>query len=668
MKRNANKSHLLLSINLLLLCFSLFEPLMLWISLLVVTSVLIRIALYLEWHKHLPKVSTINLLALLAAIVLAYTGWQVGLLLSMVNLLVMSGALKLMMMRKVRDYFILVLVEIFIIGCGFIFNQGLGFALIYSLSLFLVFLSLSYHVSPGSSLGLQSKRLLRLVLQSTPICILLFLILPQIGPLWKMPSNKGAKSGISETITPGDFARLSMSDDLVFRASFQDTIPEKSDLYWRTLVYESFDGKSWTVSNLRRREKERMIAANYNFAPRLSGDKLEYEVILEPSNQNWLSVLDVAKSSTEQTWLSHDYQLQSRFPISTKFKYTVTSYPATLLNQTSIYSDTSINLILPESGNAETQQWVSQLRQKYPDEQAFIQSVERYFLTQGFAYTLKPQPMLVDPVDRFLFENKAGFCSHYASAYAYIMRLAGIPARVVGGYQGGEARQNNYLSVYQYDAHAWVEIYLHENGWIRKDPTALISPERISLGLESAVAYENSFLENAPLSLAKLKSIEVFNRIRLLMADVDFMWSSWVLGFDQQRQFALFKMLVGKLSPARVALLSLAVLFIICSLLLIFHFRVWFPKIENKHLHYYSLVLKTLARHGLVRHANEGPDSFCERIKQQASEQCAEDFRHITKLFVFHEYAPSSQTNPNRLPELRLAARSFRRRYRFSIK
>ncbi|BDX06460.1 transglutaminase TgpA family protein [Planctobacterium marinum] len=668
MKRNANRAHLLLSLNLLFLCFSLFEPLMLWVSLLVITSVLIRIALYLEWHKHLPKVSTINLLALLAAIVLAYTGWQLGLLLSMVNLLVMSGALKLMMMRKVRDYFILVLVEIFIIGCGFIFNQGLGFALTYGLSLFIVFLSLGFHVSPGSSLRQQSKRLLGLLLQSIPICILFFLILPQIGPLWKMPSNKGAKTGISDTITPGDFARLSMSDELVFRASFQESIPEKSELYWRTLVYEAFDGKSWTISKLRRREKERMEVGNYNFTPRLSGDTLDYEVILEPSNQNWLSVLDIAKSSTEQTWLSHDYQLQSRFPVNTKFKYKVTSYPDNPLNQTSLYSDTSINLMLPKSGNSETQRWVAQLRQRYPQDQVFIQNVERFFLTEGFAYTLKPEPMPVNPIDSFLFDYQAGFCSHYASAYAYIMRLAGIPARVVGGYQGGEARQNNYLSVYQYDAHAWVEIYLEENGWVRKDPTALISPERISLGLESAVAHENSFLQDAPFSLTKLKGIEIFNRLRLLMADVDFMWSSWVLGFDQQRQFALFKLLVGKLSPMRIALLSLAVFFVICILLLIFNYRVWFPKIENQHLHYYNQVLKTLARHGLVRFANEGPDSFSERIKLEISEQCAEDFRHITKLFVFHEYAPRSQTNPNRLPELKLAARSFKRRYRFSIK
>ena len=151
------------------------------------------------------------------------------------------------------------------------------------------------------------------------------------------------------------------------------------------------------------------------------------------------------------------------------------------------------------------------------------------------------------------------------------------------------------------------------------------------------------------------------------MADLDFFWSSWILGFDQQRQMDLFKALVGNLNPGRLALLSLAVLFTIILLLGIFNFRVWFPKIENPHLHQYNLALAILAKHGFIRIASEGPDTFANRIHNDISEQCAEDFRHITKLFIFHDYAPKSASNLDRLPELKLAVRSFRRRYRFSI-
>lgn len=668
MTRNKNRSHLLLSINLLFLTITLIEPIMFWVIILIFVSVLIRIALFFEWHKHLPKVSTINLLALLAAIVLAYTGWKIGLLLSMVNLLVMSGALKLMMMRKVRDYFLLVLVELFIIGCGFIFNQSIAFALLYSCSIFLIFISLCYHVSPSATIRKQGKLVVKMCLQAIPVCFLLFLILPQLSPLWKMPTQRSAETGISETITPGDFARLSQSDDLVFRASFSSNIPSQNSLYWRTLVYESFDGKTWSVSKIRDREKNRMQQSRYVFRPPLSGETLNYEIIMEPTQQHWLYVMDIAVPKTSQTWLSHDYQVQSTIPISTKFKYDVQSYPNERLNYAPSYVDQQINLLLPKLGNSKTQSWVKALRRKHPNNIKFIEAVEAYFRNEGFVYTLNPSTMLVDPVDDFLFQKRAGFCSHYASAYAYIMRLAGIPARIVGGYQGGEARENNYISVHQYDAHAWVEILDRKNGWIRRDPTALVSPDRINFGLESAVAYENSFLSDSPYSLARLKTFAALNQLRLLVADIDFFWSSWILGFDQQRQMDLFRYLAGNLQPGRLILLSLTVLFTIVILLALFNFRVWFPKIKNPHLHHYNLALLTLAKHGFKRLTFEGPDTFALRVSRNISEQCAEDFRHITKLFIFHDYAPITTANSHRLPELKMAVRSFRRRYRFSVK
>lgn len=669
MTRNGNRSHLILSINLLLLTITLFQPILFWVFILVFVSVAIRVALFFDWHKHLPSVNTINLLALLAAIVLAYTGWQAGLLLSMVNLLVMSGALKLMMMRKVRDYFLLILVELFIIGCGLIFNQTIFYALLYSGSVFLIFISLCYHVSPSANLTKHCKLVSKLCLQSIPVCLLLFLILPQLAPLWKMPTQRSAETGIAEQVTPGDFAQLSKSDDLVFRASFEDEFPEKHDLYWRTLVYEQFDGKTWSISKLREREKLRMQLGRIQFSPPLTGRAFSYEVIMEANHQKWLYVLDIARPVTEQTWLSYDYQLQSKLPIATKFKYELMSFPEARLNAAPYYIDRQINLMVPASkSNQRTKKWVADLRATFPDNRQFITAVESYLKRQQFRYTLNPSPMPVDPVDDFLFEKQSGFCAHYASAYAYVMRLAGIPARVVGGYQGGENREDSYISVHQYDAHAWVEILDSELGWIRKDPTALISPDRISLGLEGAVAWENSFLEDQAFSLARLKSIEILNQLRLLMADIDFFWSSWVLGFDQQRQLKMFKSLMGKINPTRLAMLSLAVLFTIILLLAVFNFRVWYPKIVNPHLHYYNLALATITRYGHKRRLSEGPESFASRIAPDLPERCAEDFRYITKLFVFHEYAPGSKTNPNRLPELKLAVRSFRRRYRFTLK
>ena len=668
MKKIANPSHLLLSLNLALLTLTLMEPLMFWVAMMVVASVVIRIALFLDWHKHLPKHTTINLLGLLAALVLAYTGWHKGLLLSMINLLVMSGALKLMLMRKVRDYFLMVLVELFIIGCGFIFNQTPVFTALYGAALMAIMLSLALHVSPSPPIYWQLRRVAIMALQALPICILLFLTLPKLPPLWKMPGNNNAKTGIAEQITPGDFARLSKSDALVFRATFDGPFPEKESLYWRTLVYEHFDGKTWRLSEHRRRNKERLVMGNRYFSPVVSGAALRYSILMEPSQQRWLYALDVPQPKTEGLWLSFDYQLQSYAPVANKFKYDVASYPDTLLNQAPLYLDQQLNLQLPVEHNPKTRQWVADMVARYPKPDAFIQAVEAFFIANRFTYTLNPSPMLVNPVDQFLFQSKAGFCSHYASAFAYIMRLAGIPARMVGGYQGGEIRDDNYISVHQYDAHAWVEIYVDHKGWERRDPTALISPNRISIGLESAVAYENSFLQDSPFSLSRLKSIAFLNKIRLLAADLDFAWSNWILGFDQKRQLVMFEALLGSLAPERIVMLSLSVIFIITLLLALYNHRIWLPRIADQHLHYYQIALRVLAKHGYRRENAEGPQSFATRLDTALPEQCAEDFRHITKLFIFHSYAPKSQTNPDRLPELKIAVRSFKRRYRFAIK
>lgn len=668
LKQNANKAHLILSLNLMALSLTLYGPVMFWIHLLVIASVVMRIALFLDIHKHLPKVRTINLLALLAAIVLAYTGWHVGLLLSMVNLLVMSGALKLMMMRKVRDYFLLVAVELFIVGCGFIFQQSISFSILYALLIFTVLLSLCYHVAPSISLSRQLKLVGKICLQAVPICVLLFLILPQLSPLWQMPRSGGAETGISDQITPGDFASLSQSSSLAFRASFDGEFPPQEERYWRALVYEYFDGRTWSVSPTRARSKARMFASQRQFNPSFIGEPYQYDVIIEPTSQHWLFALDVARPVSENVLLSFDYQIQSTIPIMTKYKYRVHSYPDTPLNQAPAYIDTQTNLQLPGDGNNRTRTWVVEMRTAYPDNERFISAVEHYIQNENnFVYTLTPTPMPVDPIDRFLFDEQAGFCAHYASAYAYIMRLAGIPARIVGGYQGGENREDNYMSIYQYDAHAWVEIWHPEKGWIRKDPTGLVSPDRINFGLESAVAHENSFLADSPLSLARLKSMAFFNQLRLLMADVDFMWSAWVLGFDQERQLSLFKSLLGEISRGKLALLSLGVLLIIGTLLLAFNFRVWFPKITNRHLYLYNQATAILQKHGFPRNASEGPTDYANRIKEAVSEQCSEDFRHITKLFIFHEYAPASPTNPDRLTELMLAVKSFKSRYRGNV-
>jgi hypothetical protein len=221
--------------------------------------------------------------------------------------------------------------------------------------------------------------------------------------------------------------------------------------------------------------------------------------------------------------------------------------------------DIQINLTLPQK--AITKKWIIKLREQFKDNDNFKDAVLRHFIDNPFVYTLRPDVMLVDPIDRFLFDNQAGFCSHYASALAYALRLGGIPARLVAGYQGGElvkdAGKSPYLSIYQYDAHAWVEAWSDNSGWQRIDPTALVSPDRIEFGLRQVMQEEGSFLADSTFALAKLTNIAWLNNIRLFLADIDYNWSRWVLGFNSERQRDLFKSILGKLPPRTLVFIKL---------------------------------------------------------------------------------------------------------------
>ncbi|UAA40196.1 DUF3488 domain-containing transglutaminase family protein [Paraneptunicella aestuarii] len=663
MQRTENESHFLLSIALLITSLSLIEPVLLWIQVLVFCSAVMRFALFFNLQKHLPTIRTINLLAILSAIVLVYSGWHLGLLLGMVNLLVMASALKLMTMRKHQDYFRLICTVFFLVGCGFIFQQSILYSLIYSLIIFMLLLSLAFHISPNTRLNKQAYRIGLQCLQATPIAILLFLVIPKIDPLWRMPSAKNAETGLSETVTPGDIADLSQSTELAFRATFNGAIPTAQQRYWRAIVLEHFDGHTWSIAPQRKTTKAFNWQLRQSFQPNVTGAYFDYEVIAEPTHQTWLYALDIAQSSDAETWLSRDYQLQRTKPMQSQFKYQVKSYFNAELKDEITGMDRELNLQLPKEGNPKTQSWVLNLRARHSSEQEFINAVNQHFLTGKYRYTLRPFAMPHNPIDQFLFDDKAGFCAHYAGAMTYIMRLAGIPARMVTGYLGGEMHGQDYMSVYQYDAHAWVEVLQQDKGWVRYDPTSLVAPDRLLYGLEAAVAYEDSFLSETPFALAKLKNIEWLNQIRMWMENADYLWSRWLLGFDQKKQLNLFESIIGNLSPYRIAALTLGVMLIIGILLALFHYRIWFPKIDDPLLHAYQQALETLRRNGIVKPKSMAASDFVHVVNQYGSEQYAQQFNMLSEEFIKLRYQ-QAQASPEQLQQFKRNVALFQKRFK----
>jgi transglutaminase-like putative cysteine protease len=470
----------------------------------------------------------------------------------------------------------------------------------------------------------------------------MFLVLPQLPPLWHTPKAEGAQTGLSEQITPGDIAALSQSSELAFRATFNNTPPIAQQRYWRAIVMEDFDGKTWKVHPYRQKMRKFQLQTKQQFNPTLTGPFFSYEVIAEPNYQAWLFAMDIAvpadAKSTRDIIQSSDFLLSTRQPVVTKYQYSVRSYPEALASQTLTKTDRQINLALPEKGNSKTKQWVSKLRQQFKDNNNFKHAVLRHFVDNPFVYTLRPDVMLVDPVDRFLFDNQAGFCSHYASALAYALRLGGIPARLVTGYQGGELVENvgklPYLSIYQYDAHAWVETWNDNSGWQRIDPTALVSPDRIEFGLRQAMQEEGSFLAGSPFALARLTNIVWLNDIRLLLADIDYNWSRWVLGFNSEKQRDLFESMLGKLTLERLSLLGVGIVFIVAMLLGLFFLPHWLKNRLSTTQRLYLKSLSVFEKAGTPRAIWQGPSAFSQQISEHYSRKVSDPFAHITQCYL----------------------------------
>ncbi|HBX54657.1 MAG TPA: DUF3488 domain-containing protein, partial [Pseudomonas sp.] len=300
-------------------------------------------------------------------------------------------------------------------------------------------------------------------------------------------------TGLSDSMAPADIAELSRSGALAFRASFDGEMPPRSELYWRALTLERFDGRRWSQSSF----------AQLPVAPAWEkrGEPLRYSIVMQPSAKPWLFGLDVAQTPLEQTQQMSDFRLQRRQPVERSLLYQVTSWPDAVREPVANQAGLRRALQLPAQGDPRSRAWAAELKRQYPQDEALVQALLSHFNREPFGYTLRPPRLGLNSIDDFLFETRNGFCAHYAGAMTFVLRAAGIPARVVAGYQGGEFNPaGNYVQVRQFDAHAWVEYWQAGRGWVSVDPTFQVAPERIELGLEEALADEQSFLEDSPFS------------------------------------------------------------------------------------------------------------------------------------------------------------------------
>ena len=443
-----------------------------------------------------------------------------------IALLLVFLALKLLELRAARDAVVTALLCYFLVLGQFMFTQTIPTAMLAGLTVLVTTAALLAASDDRPPPPQQLRRAALLLVQAVPFMLLLFLLFPRVqGPLWGIPQDRfSAVSGLSDSMSPGSIAQLSQSDAIAFRVQFKDKVPPQSQLYWRGPVMPAFDGRSWRVAQT--------LGAYFEIPYSGSGTPLDYEVTLEPHGKHWLFALEMPATLPPESGLTSDYQPVARQPVRNRTRYVQRAWPEAVAGRDEAPGILRGALALPKDGNPRIRAVAATWRTQHRDDGAAILAAARNFFNQQLLiYTLNPPLLGADMVDEFLFDSKRGFCEHFAAAFVFALRAAGVPARVVAGYQGGEVNPvDGYLEVRQYDAHAWTEVWIAGRGWLRIDPTAISAPSRINSNLAAAVPANEALPLLARADMAWLKEL----RYRLYAVTNG--WNQWVLGYNPQRQ------------------------------------------------------------------------------------------------------------------------------------
>ncbi|MDN3554521.1 DUF3488 and transglutaminase-like domain-containing protein, partial [Halomonas maura] len=520
---------------------------------------------YLQLRRDLPRASLVLRLMAVAGLVLALWGHYDGFggMESLIGLLLGIYLLKLLETQNRRDARVVVMIGLITVTVAFLHDQGMLMALAALGTLAWLLQSLVW-LSGARDARHAWRETAWLLGLSAPLMAVLFLVFPRMEPLWSMPQMGRASTGLSDQIAPGDIAELSRSDARAFRAAFEGPPPPPSQRYWRVYTLSHFDGVRWTRATpsqlaatlglpLSRFAREGRRSA---WAPPGAAARYRLELLLEPDSRPWRPSLGAPRAVDSPQRFLADGTLEGREPLRARSLLRLASSGAP-----PAYPDPAgaiWHTLLPAETNPRTRALAERLwRDSGADPERYLQAVLARFGEAPFRYTLSP-PRLTgrDRVDDFLFTTRAGYCSHYASATAVLARTVGIPARVVAGFQGGERHPDGHLTVREYDAHAWVEVW-RDGIWRRLDPTAAIAPERIEQGAGAVREGREAFLADAPFSPLRLREIGWANQLRLEWERLEYRWQRGVIGYHREARDRLLAELLATLEAWLAALVAL---------------------------------------------------------------------------------------------------------------
>jgi protein-glutamine gamma-glutamyltransferase len=521
------------------------------------------------------------------------------------SLLCLVAGLKLLETQSRRDLYVLSFIVYFLCLAALLRSDSF-WLLVYLLGVSWLTTATLLRLTPSNPPPDWRRSLFyagRVSAHAIPIALILWLFFPRLDtPFWRMPADRSiAETGLSDSMSPGDIIKLALSDEVAFRARFEGAVPPAAELYWRGPVLHDFDGRSWRRTDSASARPPALVSM---------GAAYRYVLSLEPSRHNWIFALDWPdRWDLATASLASDYMLVQPAPLSRAIEVAAVSHTRVRSSEPLTDAARRRELGLPVARNPRTIAFAHELRRAHPDDTDYARAVLDLFRREEFFYTLEPPPLGADSVDEFLFDTRRGFCGHYASAFAVLMRAAGIPARVVTGYYGGVYnRYGDYRIVHQSDAHAWDEIWIDGTGWVRFDPTSAIAPARVDQSVVETLAARDSatgrwgrfaWLEDARLELDALGQL----------------WRERILQFNQLSQLQLLGSLGISEPDGQKIVLLMGV-----GLVLAFAWLTWQigreqrPQPKDPLVRAYATLCRKLAAVGLTRRAHEGAETFAARV------------------------------------------------------
>jgi len=610
-----------------------------------------RIAAEIRGWKPLPALVRHGTTAV-ALLILYFSYGSIAGRRAAISLLTVMLALKLIESYRIRDARLIVSFSLFLCTTQFMFSQGILMPFYGAFTIIIILVTLTqlhrneaffnFDETPPVSVSLFSELgfSFRLLMLAIPVGLAFFLFFPRwVTPLWGIPeATLDSKSGLSDSMSPGSIQHLFMDDSPAFRIQFEGRIPLPEELYWRGPVFWNFDGEAWRGGFY---GKHVGVASQ----PDENEARWKYTVQLEPNERHWLFSLDYPATTPRDSRITIDFQIFRRLPVTQLLQYSIVSDPAFVDSPKLARTLKRAALNLPDDSNPRTRKLIERWKREGLEGQVMVRRVLTHFNTEEFHYSLDSPLLGRHSVDEFLFDTRTGYCEHYASAFTVMMRMAGIPSRIVTGYQGGWYNAiGQYLLVRQSDAHAWSEVWFPDHGWTRVDPTAAVSPLRIARGSLSALSAPRHLLD--------------YTWLRSFRNGVDIVqqrWNEWVIKFSADSQARMFSAFgLERLTPTMLVVTLFVVIGLFSILLLPFILRVKGPDRKDPLRAVWLKFLKRLKTAGFETLPSSGPIELAHSAAIQLPRD-SRSIHHIADLYSRSRYSGT----PPPLSQLKDAIKEF---------